>query len=31
MNDIRTMILDALAVVAFIGAMVLMLAAGSMR
>lgn len=31
MNDIRTMILDALALVAFIGAMVLLLAAGSMR
>ena len=31
MNDIRTMILDALALVTFIGAMVLLLALGSMR
>ena len=31
MNEIRTMILDALALALFIGAMVLMLAVGSMR
>jgi hypothetical protein len=31
MNDIRTMILDALALAAFIGAMVLLLALGAMR
>jgi hypothetical protein len=31
MNEIRTMILDALALVTFIAAMVLLLAMGSMR